>query len=405
MNLFDPRTYSSDWEVLVVDKLNRCVNSDKLFGFAGTLRSELNLPIQIDWNSIEFALGINSSLEQIWNRIQTITDRTAQLLREFDLDLFPSGSHPVEFMFNSSHIHVGTIFDETEGIRLESRLTRYAPVFAALAANSPVTSGLRGEFKSYRVQYLAYDCTTPNELRDPAMSQPHWGNDAAPKIYGVPTLEVRILDGASSRRLLAEFATFVAAYVHHQGTKATEYKITPDEYREYLTNRWAAARFGMQATFTWEGKPRPVVELIDEMLDECREELKILGAKRSDLGVVNEMVNKRICQADLEMSVMDRYPDQYALASAYGKLIRQWDVFEEYLKSAEALDPVPALDEEAVIAEHLSHVGEGSYCYCLWEAMYYPNTITHKIMEQMIDRQLIRREIDPDSGILLHRVG
>ena len=404
MNLFDPRTFSTDWEILVVDKLNRCINSERLLGFSGLLRSELDLPIQVDWNSIEFALGINSSFEQIWNRILSVTDRATQLMREFDLDLFPSGSHPVEPMFNSSHIHVGTIHDEAGGVRLENRLMRYTPVFAALAANSPTTSGMRGDFKSYRVRRQAHGAVRPNESRDPGTSQPGWGNDATPKIYGAPTMEIRIPDGASSRRLLAEFATFIAAYVHYQGTKSEDYQPTPDEYREYLSNRWVAARFGMQATFMWNGRPKPVTELIDEMLDECQEELGVLGVKRSELGIINIMITKRICQADLLIGLMERYPDQFCLASVYGKLVRQWDVFDEYVQSADALDPVLPLNDEAVIAEHFAFVGEGTYFYRMRDVMFYPQTITEEIIEQMIERKLIRREITPESGILLHRI-
>ena len=46
MNLFDPRTFSTDWEVMVVDKLERCVSNDKLTAFAGVLRRDSGLPIK-----------------------------------------------------------------------------------------------------------------------------------------------------------------------------------------------------------------------------------------------------------------------------------------------------------------------------------------------------------------------
>ena len=92
MNLFHPRTLSTDWEIMVIDRLERCVDTSKLRGFAGLLRRECGVPVQIDWNALEFALGINSSFEQLWNRIRNATDRAAQALREFDLDLFPAGA-------------------------------------------------------------------------------------------------------------------------------------------------------------------------------------------------------------------------------------------------------------------------------------------------------------------------
>src|SRR5918992_1541573 len=120
MNLFYPRTFSTDWEVMVIDRLERCVQTDKLMAFAGYLRQACDLPVQI------------------WNRIRTVTDRATQIVGEFELDLFPAGAHPVEEMFNAAHIHVGSIYDESKGVYLENQLLKYAPAFAALAANSPL---------------------------------------------------------------------------------------------------------------------------------------------------------------------------------------------------------------------------------------------------------------------------
>ena len=53
MDLFQPRTFSTDWEVMVVDKLERCVSDNKLMAFAGYLRGELDLPVQTDWNTLD----------------------------------------------------------------------------------------------------------------------------------------------------------------------------------------------------------------------------------------------------------------------------------------------------------------------------------------------------------------
>jgi gamma-glutamyl:cysteine ligase YbdK (ATP-grasp superfamily) len=399
MNLFDPRTFSTDWEILVVDKLERCVGSEKL-----ALQSEFDLPIQVDWNSLEFALGINTSFGQMLERVMALTDSASQMLREYDLDVFPCGSHPLDFMLSSSHIHVGTIHDEVGGIWLENRLMKYAPVFAALAANSPAHAGLRGECKSYRVRELAHGCARPADCRNPGISQPAWGSDAGPKVYSAPTMEVRIPDCASSRRLATELAVFVAAYVHHRGTDVGEYTPSCEEYVDYLTNRWSAAAHGLQATFRWDGAARPVVEIIDDMLDECREELAVLGAARGDLVIAGKMIEKRTCQADFLISLFDRYPDDYCLASACGKLLRHWDIFEEFIENAPALDPIPLVSEETVMDEHLAVVGEGTHFYRVRDVMQYPPTASDALIERMLDQHLIEREIR-DSGIFLRRTG
>jgi gamma-glutamyl:cysteine ligase YbdK (ATP-grasp superfamily) len=405
MNLFHPRTFSTDWEVMVVDKLDRCVETDKLKAFAGFLSREYDLPVNIDWYALEFALGINASFEQLWGRIRTVTDRATQIVREFDLDLFPAAAHPVMPIMDGAHFHVGTLHDETAGLHLENQMLRYAPAFAALAANSPASRSRRGEFKSYRVRDQAHGCTTPITIRDPQLAQNSWGNDASAKLYGAPTLEVRICDCASSRRLLAELAVFIAAFVHHRGTQELESRYTPVDYRDCLTNRWAAARYGLQATFMTEGRPRPVVEILDQMLDECGDELRALGVKRSDLNLLDTMIRKRVCQADLVLDLAERYPDPWCLASAYAKLIRHWDAFDGYLESAAALEPVAAPDEEAILEGHLALIGEGTHFYHSREAMHYPPPAADEIINRMLEQGMIRKEVTPNRGILLSRTG
>jgi hypothetical protein len=102
----------------------------------------------------------------------------------------------------------------------------------------------------------------------------------------------------------------------------------------------------LQATFCWEGQGKPVTELLDEMLDECADALRVLATTRDELGIINTMLQKRICQADFVRDVASRYPDDYTFASAYSKLVRHWTVFEEYLDKAQTLEPVVALDDE-----------------------------------------------------------
>jgi len=404
MSVFEPRTFSTDWEVMVIDRLDRCIDTEKCSAFAGVLRSELDLPVHIDEDTVEFGMGINASLDQFWRRTRRATDRAAEVVRQFDLDLFPAGAHPTRWNYNASHVHVGSIHDEAAGIHLENRLMRYVPAFAALAANSPFSNFRRGEFKSYRVRHMAHGCTRPGSLRDPNVSQSSWGGDAAPKVYSAPTMEVRIIDCASSRRLLAEMATFIAAFLHRQGEAVCRARPGRKEYRDNLTNRWAAARHGMQATFLWDGKPRPVAEVLDRMLDDCREALAKLGATRRDLGLVNTMIRKRTCQADFAVGLAERYPDPHLLTSAYSKMVRHWEAFDEYLARSPALEPVAAPDEKAILHEHLALIGEGTHYCRLREAMYYPGPLTDEIIERMVREGLITREVTAARGVLLNRV-
>jgi gamma-glutamyl:cysteine ligase YbdK (ATP-grasp superfamily) len=402
-NIFAPRTFSTDWEVMAVDRLERCVGHQKLNAFAGVLRNEFDVPINVDWNALEFAVGINRSLEEIWGRIRRLTDRAGQLVAEFDLSLFPAGAHPMEGVFFGAHVHVGTLADEAAGIHLENHMVRYVPCFAALAANSPYAMRQRGEFKSYRIRRQAHGCIQPPSVRDPRMAQPTWGTDAGPKLYGAPTYEVRIMDCASSRRLLAEMATFVAAFTHLQGM-AEDVPLTPEEYRDAMTNRWTASRDGMQATFQWNGALRPVADILDEMLDEARDTLAHLGATRADLGLIEAMIRKRTCQADYAVTLADRYPDPYLLASAYAKLMRHWDVFDAYLlDKAPTLDPLPAPDGQAVADAHLALIGEGTHFYRSREVMSYPPTVADALIADLVARGDLVREELPHQGTVLSR--
>jgi hypothetical protein len=161
----------------------------------------------------------------------------------------------------------------------------------------------------------------------------------------------------------------------------------------------------MQATFHWDGVERPVADIVDEMLDECEPGLARLGATRSDLGLIDTMVNKRVCQADFALDLGERYPDPYLLASAYAKMLRHWEVFDEYLAGADTLDPVPAPDERAIVDEHLAYIGEGTHFYRLRDAMYYPAPAMEEMIRKMVERELITTEVTTQRGMLLHRLG
>jgi hypothetical protein len=218
-------------------------------------------------------------------------------------------------------------------------------------------------------------------------------------------MEVRIIDCASSRRFLAELATFIAAYVHYRGTQPVDTPLSRQEYRDCMTNRWAAARYGLQATFLWNGGAVPVVEIVDEMLDQCRAELAALEVKREDMVLLHTMLRKRTCQADHVLELASRYPDPVCLASAYRKLARHWDVFDQWVDAAPIREPAPRPDEATVLAEHLAAIGEGTHFYRSRETMGYPPPVADALIERLVEQGVLLREVVPDRGILLSRIG
>jgi gamma-glutamyl:cysteine ligase YbdK (ATP-grasp superfamily) len=403
MNLFDPRTFSTDWEIMVIDKLERTVNEEKLMAFAAILRRELELPITVDWRTLECALGINTSFAQLRERIENVTTRAAQILADYDLQIYPTGAHPVEQYFNANHIHVGTLCDESAAIRLENALLPYTPAFAALAANSPLSHGRRGEWKSYRVAHKAHGATTPTQLREPHFAQRTWGFDGGVKMHGGPTFEVRITDAASSFHFLSELATFVAAFVHHMGTQPLR-EVTPDEYRDAMVNRWSAAKHSLQASFHWQGEAISATELLSQMLDECALSLETLGAQRSDFVLLEAMLQKRATQADWVREIAARYPDPWVFASVHAKLARHGNIFDEWLQSAPTLEAIAAPDDEAILQAHLDAIGEGTHFYRSRDAMNFPPPLADSIVETLIEQGRLRRENSPKRGVTLSRI-
>ncbi len=404
MSLFDPRTFSTDWELFVVDRLHRCVETRHLLGFAGQLNDELDLPIMVDKDSLEFPLGINTSFRQLRARIIRTTDRAAALLAGCRLNLYPAGAHPVERRFCGGHIHVGTLADESAGLRLEHRLFACVPALAALAANAPASHGRWGAFKSYRVRDCAHGDIRPGMWCDPAVSQRVWGDDAGPKLNYAPTLEVRIVDAPSSRALLAELVVFTAAVVQAEGARLGDEPPDPEAYRDYLVNRWTAARDGLQATFRRRGRPVPAVEVLAALLDGCEDALRALGASRRDLPIITRMLEKRFCQADLLAPLHARYPDPYQLAGAHGQLLRHWTWFEETLDAAAPLDPRPMVDEAALLAAHLRLIGEGSHVYRTREAMALPPPAADAVLQRLRDAGLVTLDFTPARGYTLSRI-
>ena len=114
------------------------------------------------------------------------------------------------------------------------------------------------------------------------------------------------------------------------------------------------------------------------------------------------MIEKRRCQADLVLDLGKRYGDPYCLASVHSKLVRDREVFDNYVASSAPLDPVPAPDTERIGNEHLSVVGEGTHFYNLRNAIYYPPALVDEMIAAMAGDELVHIE-NTCRGMLLSR--
>ena len=402
MTTFSPRTFSAEWEIMLLDRLERLAGWEVCDVMASSVRDEFGLPVSHEGGDrLEFRFGVNRCLDEMWQRVHRVTDRAREIAANWDLDLLLVGVHPLVFQINGTHVHVGTVNEEAPALEVKHRALRYMPAFGALAANSPICAARAGTRKSHRL--VGFDAGPPMTVRDIYLSQPTWEEEAAPRLTAAPTVEVRVMDTATSRRLFAEIAVFVAAFVHYCAESEGHYECTPDEYRDALTNHWAAARDGMQATFHWDGKLRPVAHVLEEMLDESRDALAKLGAVPSDLRLVKTCIAKRVCQADAFLGLIERYHDPFTLASAYAKLCRSWEYVDEFLEQSPAIEPRPAPDRRTVLDEHLAFIGEGTTLSEVRNAMHYPEPHVREIVQELEDEGTIRQEFTVESGLLLHR--
>ena len=146
-----------------------------------------------------------------------------------------------------------------------------------------------------------------------------------------------------------------------------------------------------------------MVDIIDEMLDECESSLKQLGVSRRDLVLINRMIEKRTCQADYVLELASRYTEPYELSSVLIKTLRHWDVFDNFLERAPALEPVAAPDRRAILDEHLANFGEGTHFYRSRDVMRLPSPAADRLVEELVDEGSLRIERSRDGGKLLTR--
>jgi hypothetical protein len=139
------------------------------------------------------------------------------------------------------------------------------------------------------------------------------------------------------------------------------------------------------------------------MLDAAGPSLARLGAKRCDLKLINAMLRKRFGQADFAISAMNRYPDSYTLATAYGNLLRHWEAFDEYLAKAPRLEPRPHPGPEGIMDEHLRLIGQSTHHHRPRSAMWYPQASIEEMIDLLVERGWIEREVTTTRGTLLHR--
>lgn len=193
------------------------------------------------------------------------------------------------------HIHVA-VPDGEAAARALGGLRRDLPLLLALSANSPCwqgrdtglasartpifsmfpRTGIPRHFDSYAAYVRAVDTlVSAGAIPDPSFLW--WDARLQPRLA---TVEVRIMDGQTHVAEAAALTAVVQCLVrlHAEGARRPA-SLTPEALAE---NRFLAARDGIGAWLVDGRQPRmrPAVELLAELLEECRPVAATLGCRR-----------------------------------------------------------------------------------------------------------------------------
>jgi carboxylate-amine ligase len=203
---------------------------------------------------------------------------------------------------NGLHVHVGVASEEACYERLEAVLP-WLPVVLALSANSPFVEGVATGMQSNRASVLAelprggappvfgsYSGWREwvDRLRGLGVIEDHtrlWWDVRPQPTFG--TLEIRIADQPTALERTATLAGLVVSLVRDAPGR------DPSPRGDYLQNRWAAARFGLDAELIHPDGDRTVRarDLAAELLDgeppppEALRQLEV-GAERAAADLV-----------------------------------------------------------------------------------------------------------------------
>lgn len=336
----EPLTVGYDWEMAILKKTGENVSEDDVTWLSDELRRRLPWGQPgTDLELIESRIGALRSFGELLAKSERFERELRRVLKEKEWALLRSGTRPFEREPVGAHIHVGTIRDWTAAIRIQNAMARYVPPLAALMANSPVYRRRVGDYKSYRVASFAEWCSVPQAIVDPSFSQVGWGDDVCTKLAWGSTVELRVGDGVSSTRLMCEIVALVAGLMYHVAEREADRRLSEEDYETIMINRWRAAKYGLQAVLTWEGREVPVQTVLTLMVGLAEDGMKLLGASRKDLRVVRTMLRKRQTQADFQLAVFAKERgDAHRLTRTMANIQRDPSAFEKYLRRAPTLE-------------------------------------------------------------------
>lgn len=400
---FDPLTFGYEWETLILKPNMMLVDKADVEWFSRELRRRLSwsrtgLDIirRTHAKILEIKSGIMKSHDELIERTDVQFEEVNRICSEKEWIFFPVGCHPAFEGAVGFHVHIGSFYKHRAATRLANTLSKYAPALAALMANSPIWGPLETSgYKSRRVLNAADWCSTITYVMDPDFAQALWGHDISVTLGIKPTIEVRIGDSPFSKDLLNEYTVLVTALI---SSIPESELMTKSEYTESIENRWRAAKDGLQATFSWGGKPKEVKEIIYELLERANPGFRKLGAKPLEL--IPLMLEKRLTQADLQIMLYHTNPDTHSMAKDLANLIKDRDCFRKYLEADATAECEPLRDIEDEI---LSVIGKETPYWNIYDSFRFPYAWLDNLLARLEEEGKIRSEKTPEKGALYTR--
>ena len=402
MRKFSPITFGYEWECLLLKDDLSLANERDIREVANHIRATIKgSETGVDYIHM---LGLMLELRSpILRNFAELRESTATHIRAVydecnkrNLLFLPAGGHPALGNAVGLHVHVGSIYSYPTAAKIANSFMRYAPCFIALAANSPIYGDRIGEFKSYRILTHADFCSVTRLLMSPNLAQWHWGEDVCVKVDWHSTIELRVGDGASSIEFVIEYVAFVTAFMLRMAEEPLT-KPSVSQYEEYLINRWRAAKYGLQATFDWDGHPVPVADILDDMLAMARFDL--IGV--DGLKLIPRMVATRQTQADWQLMLYKTVNDTFAYTRMLIDTVKTDDPFTKYIENAPTL---PVCKPEPIENYILANIEKETPYSMLYDLLLMPYGMLDKYLNKLIKTGHIRMQCDPRYGKRFTRV-
>ena len=380
----------------VIKNTTESAGEDEIVKIANEIRKQLSWArAGIDIDLLELRMDVAYSWGEFKEKNRILIDCARKIAARKKFEIIPIGARPTEEMPIGAHIHIGTVPNFTDAVRISNAMIPYVPCLVALACNSPFSRLSIGEFKSYRVIYNAEWCSFPIEQRLLRLARGGWGEDVQVRLPEKPTIEIRCLDSSSSITLMEEYVALLAGLLYGVARRPLPRAGEKDGMAYHSINRFRAAKDGLQAVLNWEGDEKPVAEIFKEIFKLADEGMNQFGASVDKLTTIQAMLRKRQTQADFMKLFISLDNDPPSLFRTIATVLADDNAFLHYLKKARTLPKGKPFDLEGYI---LSRITKDIPCSNLSLLTPLPPYYPNQLLKRLEKEGKVTKRISPYDG-------